>query len=282
MASRSPAIFLLLALPLLCYVVSIEAHTLPDNIVPDSRGLSEEVVPEFSLEARATKGLKDEVNEFIEARATKGLKDEVNEFIEAVKTCDAEHKSCPATIEDAKSCVNSGGLGADCHECAVCIAEMLKITLPDLISKVSTDLTLPDLPDLTKALNDGLLQSKAATKWRTSCSCVGSCKPSRRLQGSSRRRKKRKCCRSSYCPVETWSPTPAPSAAPTDSEETKKRIETLKKRRDEERKLWRSKAKARRLAKKQAVCRDGKPCRPVMAGGRRLVGMRNLPSCARC
>merc|ERR1712166_213070 len=163
MASRSPAILLLLALPLLCYVVSIEAHTLPDDIVPDSRGLSDDVVPEFSLEARATKGLKDEVTE---ARATKGLKDEVTKFFKAVKSCDAEHNSCPATIEDAKSCVNSGGLGADCHECAVCIAEKLKITLPDLISKVSTDLTLPDLPDLTKALNDGLLQSKAATKWR--------------------------------------------------------------------------------------------------------------------
>merc|ERR1712166_381247 len=75
MASRSPAILLLLALPLLCYVVSIEAHTLPDDGVPDSRGLSDKVVPEFSLEARATKGLKDEVNEFIEARATKGLND---------------------------------------------------------------------------------------------------------------------------------------------------------------------------------------------------------------
>merc|ERR1740117_423145 len=49
MASRSPAIFLLLALPLLCYVVSTGAHTLPDDIVRDSRGLSNAVVPESSL-----------------------------------------------------------------------------------------------------------------------------------------------------------------------------------------------------------------------------------------
>ena len=49
MASRSPAIFLLLALPLLCYVVSTGAHTLPDDIVRDSRGLSNAVVPESRL-----------------------------------------------------------------------------------------------------------------------------------------------------------------------------------------------------------------------------------------
>ena len=167
MASRSPAIFLLLALPLLCYVVSIEAHTLPDNIVPDSRGLSEEVVPEFSLEARATKGLKDEVNEFIEARATKGLKDEVNEFIEAqatkglkdevtkfmkaVKSCDSLG-DCPTTIEHCLGGVSSGHLSDDCHGCAVCIAGKLDITLHDLISKVGSR--------LTKALNGGLLQSR--------------------------------------------------------------------------------------------------------------------------
>merc|ERR1712086_657307 len=101
MASRSPAIFLLLALPLLCYVVSIEAHTLPDDIVPNSRGLSDAIVPEFSVEARATKGLNDgllqsrltkgyigcvggydnngnpcdEIEEELQARATKGLND---------------------------------------------------------------------------------------------------------------------------------------------------------------------------------------------------------------
>merc|ERR1740130_786984 len=69
MASRSPAIFLLLALPLLCYVVSIEAHTLPDDIVPDSRGLSDAIVPESSVEARATKGLNDGL---LQSRLTKG------------------------------------------------------------------------------------------------------------------------------------------------------------------------------------------------------------------
>ena len=69
MASRSPAIFLLLALPLLCYVVSIEAHALPDDIVPDSRGLSDAVVPESGLD-------EDEMDEFMQAtsrsRLTKG------------------------------------------------------------------------------------------------------------------------------------------------------------------------------------------------------------------
>ena len=60
MASRSPAIFLLLALPLLCYVVSIEAHALPDDIVPDSRGLSDAVVPESGLD-------EDEMDEFMQA-----------------------------------------------------------------------------------------------------------------------------------------------------------------------------------------------------------------------
>ena len=155
MASRSPAIFLLLALPLLCYVVSIEAHTLPDDIVPDSRGLSDDVVPEFSLEARATKGLKDEVNEFIEARATKGLKDEVTKFKLAVRSCDSLG-DCPTTIEHCLGGVVSGHLSDDCHGCAVCIAGKLDITLHDLISKVSSL--------LTKGLNDGLLQSPAAKK----------------------------------------------------------------------------------------------------------------------
>ena len=75
MASRSPAIFLLLALPLLCYVVSIEAHTLPDDIVPDSRGLSDTVVPESSLD-------DDEMDEFMQAtsrsRLTKGAQECIN------------------------------------------------------------------------------------------------------------------------------------------------------------------------------------------------------------
>ena len=91
MASRSPAIFLLLALPLLCYVVSIEAHTLPDDIVPDSRGLSDNVVPESSLDddemdefmqatsrSRLTKGGGqgwEDQQEWLQARATKGLND---------------------------------------------------------------------------------------------------------------------------------------------------------------------------------------------------------------
>merc|ERR1740130_2054081 len=150
MASRSPAIFLLLALPLLCYVVSIEAHnTLPDDIVPNSPGLSDDVVPEFSLEARSTKGLKDEVNEFIEARATKGLKDEVTKFKLAVRSCDSLG-DCPTTIEHCLGGVVSGHLSDDCHGCAVCIAGKLDITLHDLISKVSSR--------LTKALNGGLLQ----------------------------------------------------------------------------------------------------------------------------
>ena len=66
MASRSPAIFLLLALPLLCYVVSIEAHTLPDDIVPDSRGLSDAVVPESSLD-------DDQMDEFMQATSRSRL-----------------------------------------------------------------------------------------------------------------------------------------------------------------------------------------------------------------
>merc|ERR1740130_1827512 len=128
MASRSPAIFLLLALPLLCYVVSIEAHTLPDNIVPDSRGLSEEVIPESSLEARATKGLKDEVNEFIEARATKwlGLKQEVAKFMKAVKTCDSLGDcSYPNNVGQCLGDMQAQSQG--CYGCAVCIAGKLDI-----------------------------------------------------------------------------------------------------------------------------------------------------------
>ena len=91
MASRSPAIFLLLALPLLCYVVSIEAHTLPDDIVPDSRGLSDTIVPESSLDddemdefmqatsrSRLTKGggqSWEDQQEWLQARAAEGLND---------------------------------------------------------------------------------------------------------------------------------------------------------------------------------------------------------------
>ena len=84
MASRSPAIFLLLALPLLCYVVSTGAHTLPDDIVRDSRGLSNAVVPESRLttdlevadESPAKLAALQQNSEgHLQAQATQGLND---------------------------------------------------------------------------------------------------------------------------------------------------------------------------------------------------------------
>merc|ERR1740130_551068 len=147
MASRSPAIFLLLALPLLCYVVSIEAHTLPDDIVPDSRGLSDAIVPESSVEARATKGLNDGL---LQSRLTKGSYDECGPYGDWPCDENEEELQARATkgLNDGllQSRLTKGrqlGSDGECERDGDCeeIEEELQARA-------------------TKGLNDGLLQSR--------------------------------------------------------------------------------------------------------------------------